>query len=73
MNVYLNGLSFTCSQQLKITSGYTVGAMMQTIVKLEGKHLSFPVSYLLDRAIHTIQRTCCIICAATKCPLALHL
>lgn len=46
---------------------------MQTIVKLDGKHLSFPVSYLLDRAIHTIQRTCHSMCAATKSPLALHL
>lgn len=47
--------------------------MLQTTVKLDGKQLSFPVSYLLDRAIHTIQRTCRIMCAAAKCPLALHL
>lgn len=46
---------------------------MQTIVKLDGKHLSFHVPYSLDRAIHTIQRTCHIVCAATKSPLALHL
>lgn len=46
---------------------------MPTIVKLDAKHLSLPVSYLLERAIHTIQRTCHIMCAATEFPLALHL